>query len=378
MIHASLFSGVGAPELAAYCLGWENAFHCEITPFCRQVLNYWFSNSTSYDDITKTDFRKWQGEIDVLTGGFPCQPFSVAGRRKGAEDNRYLWPEFKRAIREIRPTWVIGENVAVILSMVQPSKSTNMENMSVTECAEEQEFVVESICKDLEDEGYTVQPMVIPACAVGAPHKRDRVWFIAHNNSFRLQKERSKQQTGWNSGIYSNEPISNSSSSGQFNWCSDWTKRSLYPNKKRITTESESEWFQWKCRTCKNISNISIKNDRAPSNSFGNRWSQSSILNGFIEESQKEECGEKQSCRTDCPQSWWRNFPTQSPICGGDDGIPDLLDINAVFKGVIHTKRKNTYTRWRTESVKAYGNAMVPQVIYQIFKCIDEIENNEK
>ena len=100
MRHASLFSGIGAPELAAYWLGWENVFHCEINPFCRQVLNYWFTNSKSYEDITKTDFREWQGKIDVLTGGFPCQPFSVAGKRKGTEDNRYLWPEFKRAIRE--------------------------------------------------------------------------------------------------------------------------------------------------------------------------------------------------------------------------------------------------------------------------------------
>lgn len=188
MRHASLFSGIGAPELAAHWLGWENAFHCEINPFCKQVLKYWFNNSTSYDDITKTDFRKWQGKIDVLTGGFPCQPFSVAGKRKGAEDNRYLWPEFKRAIREVRPPWVVGENVAGILSMVQPGKKTNMEGLPSSECTVEQEFVVETICKDLEAEGYDVQPMVIPACAVGAPHRRDRVWFIAYNNSFRLQK----------------------------------------------------------------------------------------------------------------------------------------------------------------------------------------------
>lgn len=116
MRHASLFSGIGAPELAAYWLGWENVFHCEINPFCRQVLNYWFTNSKSYEDITKTDFREWQGKIDVLTGGFPCQPFSVAGKRKGTEDNRYLWPEFKRAIREIRP---LGLLVRMLLASYQ-------------------------------------------------------------------------------------------------------------------------------------------------------------------------------------------------------------------------------------------------------------------
>ena len=91
---------------------------------------------------TKTDFREWQGKIDVLTGGFPCQPFSVAGKRKGTEDNRYLWPEFKRAIREIRPPWVVGENVAGILSMVQPGKKADMESMPATEHEDKQEFVI--------------------------------------------------------------------------------------------------------------------------------------------------------------------------------------------------------------------------------------------
>lgn len=374
MRHASLFSGIGAPELAAHWLGWENAFHCEINPFCKQVLNYWFCNSKSYDDITKTDFREWQGKIDVLTGGFPCQPFSVAGRRKGAEDNRYLWPEFKRAIREIRPPWVVGENVAGILSMVQPGKKVDMENKPSAEYAEEQEFVVETICKDLEAEGYTVQPMVIPACAVGAPHKRDRVWFIAHNNSFRLQKERTEQQTNWYSGVYPNESISNSSSGRQFNWCSDWTKRPILSHKQWNTTESESKWFQRKCRTCEDISSTSNEFYRASVNSFSNGWGESCVYDGFVDESPKEECREKQSCRTDCPQSWWRHFPTQSPVRGGDDGVSDLLDIEAIFKEVSYTHRKSPYIRWRTESIKAYGNAMVPQVIFQIYKFINEIE----
>lgn len=181
MKHATLFSGIGAPELAAYWLGWDNAFHCEINPFCQQVLKYWFNKSESYEDITKTDFRKWRGKIDVLTGGFPCQPFSVAGRRKGAEDNRYLWPEFKRAIREIQPCWIVGENVAGIISMVQPGEKIDVETSATVrsesneEISFEQEFVVETICRDLEEEGYTVQPVLIPACAVGAPHRRDRV-----------------------------------------------------------------------------------------------------------------------------------------------------------------------------------------------------------
>ena len=112
MVHGSLFSGFDAPSVAASWMGWENAFHCEINDFCNEILKYWFPNSEHYEDITKTDFSQWRGRIDILTGGFPCQPFSVAGQRKGADDNRYLWPHMLRAIREIRPTWVIGENVA--------------------------------------------------------------------------------------------------------------------------------------------------------------------------------------------------------------------------------------------------------------------------
>ncbi len=124
--HASLFSGIGGPEVAASMLGWENVFHCEINPFGRRVLEYWFPESDSYEDITKTDFRRYRGRIDVLTGGFPCQPFSVAGKRNGATDDRYLWPEMLRVIDEVRPAWVIGENVAGITSMVEPGETVEM------------------------------------------------------------------------------------------------------------------------------------------------------------------------------------------------------------------------------------------------------------
>lgn len=185
--HGSLFSGIGGPEIAAEEMGWKNMFHCEINPFGRKILDYWFPNSKSYEDITKTNFTEWRGKINVLTGGFPCQPFSCAGQRKGAEDDRYLWPEMLRAIREIQPDWVVGENVAGILSMVQPGSETALgrEESLFGEVDRErilhrQEYVVETVCNDLEREGYSVQPVVIPACAVGAPHRRDRVFFIAH------------------------------------------------------------------------------------------------------------------------------------------------------------------------------------------------------
>ena len=126
MKHASLFSGIGGAELAATWMGWENVFHCEISEFPRKVLEYWYPNSVSYEDITTTDFTSWRGKVDILTGGFPCQPFSMAGKRLGAEDDRYLWPHMLRAIREIQPTWVVGENVAGLVTMVQPGEEVEV------------------------------------------------------------------------------------------------------------------------------------------------------------------------------------------------------------------------------------------------------------
>lgn len=182
--HASLFSGIGGAEIAAAWLGWENLFHCDINEFGRKVLGYWFPKSKEYNDIKTTDFTEWRGRVDVLTAGFPCQPFSLVGKRRGADDDRYLWPETLRAINEIRPAWFVGENVFGIASMVLPGEEVDMGrtddlfdegNLYRTE----RRFVLDRICRDIEDAGYTVQPVVIPAGAVGAPHRRDRVWFVA-------------------------------------------------------------------------------------------------------------------------------------------------------------------------------------------------------
>lgn len=197
--HASLFSGIGGAELAASWLGWDNVFHCEIQEFQRKILHYWFPNSISYEDITKTDFSQWRGKIDVLTGGFPCQPFSVAGKRKGAEDDRYFWTEMLRAIWEILPPWVVCENVAGLLSMVQPGQEIEMgrtDNLFQEDYIyrTEQQFTIDVICHDLECAGYKVQLVVIPACAVGAPHRRDRVWIVAHSKSTRSERELLEQQ----------------------------------------------------------------------------------------------------------------------------------------------------------------------------------------
>ena len=116
MTIGSCFSGIGGELVAASMLGWDVKFFCEKNPFGNRVLSYWYPNAKNYEDITTADFSEWRGRVDVLTGGFPCQPFSYAGRRRGAEDDRYLWPAMHNAIDEIQPTWVVAENVAGILT----------------------------------------------------------------------------------------------------------------------------------------------------------------------------------------------------------------------------------------------------------------------
>ncbi len=171
MTHGSLFSGIGGFDLVAEWVGWENVFNCEIEEFPRKILNYYWPKSISYEDIKRTDFTIHRGRIDVLTGGFPCQPFSQAGKRKGTEDNRYLWPEFIRAIREIKPAYVVGENVYGLINWSGG-------------------LVFDQVQIDLENEGYEVAPVILPACGKNAPHKRNRIWFVAYNNKRNWKKNR--------------------------------------------------------------------------------------------------------------------------------------------------------------------------------------------
>ena len=376
--HASLFSGIGGAELAASWLGWTNVFHCEIQEFQRKVLEYWFPNSISYEDITKTDFSEWRGHIDVLTGGFPCQPFSVAGKRNGAEDNRYLWGEMLRAIRQIHPTWVVGENVNGILSMVQPSKETKMgrtddlfdENFIYRK---EQKFTIEVICEDLERAGYSVQPFVIPACAVGAPHRRDRVWIVAH----RTDTGTEDLQQGGKNGVSQSFFTADTNSNRQ----RDRKDKQIFEQRCNRTTNigkgckdatsSNTQCFgghkvenKIQCEQS-NGERIDGKGMfRTSFNTNGKGWNALRYDDGYSEAAQQ---AESQFGRADCPQSWWRNFPTQSPVCNRDDGLP--------FKVANLTL---SLAKWRSKSIEALGNAWVPQVVFEIFKAIDFYDKNNK
>jgi DNA (cytosine-5)-methyltransferase 1 len=294
MTHGSLFSGIGGFDLAAEWAGWENVFHCEWNEFGQKVLKYHFPQSITYNDITKTDFTIHKGQIDVLTGGFPCQPYSSAGKRLGTADNRHLWPEMLRAIREIQPRWIVGENVRGL---------TNWNGG----------MVFDEVQLNLETEGYEVIPFLLPACAVNAPHRRDRIWFIAYANRYGSNK------------LNSNNEINTS--------------------KRRINAQ---------CNFKQGFKNGFITNP----NSDRLEGSISAKFNKQI--SSKKKYDEK--CLSISKQKiQFENFPTKPPICGGNDGLSRSMD------GI-------TFSNWKKETIKAYGNAIVPQVALQIFNSINEYE----
>ncbi len=181
MLHLDLFSGIGGFSLALDQIFYEREnkhIFVEWDSFCQAILRKHWPTAEIYGDIRafiadarskkplrlsggKREESATIGECDLITGGFPCQPFSHAGRRKGTTDDRYLWPEMLECVTLFRPRWVIAENVAGLASWNEG-------------------LVLETVCSDLEKEGYEVQPFVIPAVAVGTPHRRDRIWIIAH------------------------------------------------------------------------------------------------------------------------------------------------------------------------------------------------------
>lgn len=158
MKHLDLFSGIGGFALAARWAGIETVAFCEIEEFPRKVLAKNFPGVPIHRDIHDLDGSEYAG-IDIITGGYPCQPFSIVGKRRGTEDDRHLWPEMRRIITQAKPAWVVCENVYGHITMG-----------------------LDEVLADLEAEGYAAQPFVIPACAKDAPHKRDRVWIVANSN----------------------------------------------------------------------------------------------------------------------------------------------------------------------------------------------------
>jgi len=308
MKHGSLFSGIGGFDLAAEWAGWENVFHCEINPFGQQVLKYYWPDSEMIDDVKDIEkFKKYEGTVDIISGGFPCQPFSLAGKRKGTEDDRHLWPAMLEVIRTVKPTWVVGENVYGIVSW-------------------DGGLVFEQVQSDLESIGYEVQAYVIPACAIDAPHRRDRTWFVAHSAGNGCLRCNCKDE------IDTNER--------GFNALNDIEYDDI--------TYSKSTRLERGNGTQK-----PIRSEQ------GNK---KDVTYAGCEQTRSEK---KSKWTSNYASGCFTNFPTQPTIRRGNDGFsPELVGI--------------TVSKHRNESIKAYGNAVVPQLVYQIFKAINEYEKITK
>jgi len=357
--HGSLFSGIGGFDLAAEWMGWDNMFHCEWNEFGQRILKYYWPKAISYEDITKTDFSIHRGKIDVLTGGFPCQPYSVAGKRKGKEDERHLWPEMLRAIREIQPRWIVGENVSGIITWNGG-------------------LVFEEVQTDLEAEGYEVWANVLPAASINAPHKRDRVWFIAFNSKCksawkydtgkgkRTGMEMEGNELGrcqWSKETNILKPSNNDgdASNTSNERCNDrsynWEERQICDNQNRNAQEDKPKGNRRKCGFSEigKVGNVA----NTDSTMFKRREKRNESQEGC-------KSINKQFRRYDkFYKSDFKEFPSQAPICDGDDGLSSRLDTI-------------TFPKWRTESVKGGGNAIVPQVALQIFKTIALYEKKER
>lgn len=272
MNHGSLFSGIGGFDLASSWMGWTNVFQVERDPFCRSVLSHYWPQTKRFEDVKTFDATGYSGRIDILTGGFPCQPFSTAGKRLGAADPRFLWPEFFRIIREIGPRWVVAENV-----------------LGLTNWADGVLF--DACCSDLESAGFEVFPVVLPACGYkNAPHRRDRIWIVARNEPGGSSVSLGGPTTADTDGLL----LEHGNREGE-------TQGATVPT---LGTES-----------------LNVPRD-------------------------------------------WEAFPSLSPVCRGDDGLPLGLD------GI-------TFPKWRRESLKAYGNAIVPGLAFELFQTLTATDGKD-
>jgi DNA-cytosine methyltransferase len=309
MNHGSLFSGIGGFDLAAQWMGWENVFQVEWDKYCQKVLAKNFPQTKRYGDIKEFDGTKYRGRIDIISGGFPCQPFSVAGKQKGKRDDRYLWPEMLRVIREIQPAFVVGENVPGIIKME-----------------------LENICLALESEGYEVQPFIIPSASIGAWDKRERVWIIAYNHSFRCSNEQKENGQSISNSIGFNKT---QKQAGREQQC-----RPLQSN--TITT------------------NIKVSIGKQPRNtrsgrngcSNGNSDIDCKSLQGHSGyESTKRQ---KDEIRRNGQANWLRDWiEVASELCRSNARVPNRMD-----------------------RIKSLGNSVNPYVVYQIFKAIEQLNNS--
>lgn len=322
----SLFSGIGGMDLGFQMASYEIAWQVEKDEFCNKVLEKNFPNVRRYQDVKEVSGDELE-KVDAVCGGFPCQPFSIAGHRRGKEDDRYLWSEMFRIIRELHPNWVLGENVA------------NFANMALDETL-----------ADLESEGYETITFIIPAIAVDAPHRRDRTWIIAYapDGYDSSQKSGNKQE----------REVDKSKGKRLFN---EFGGQDLFTSN-TDHERSKGKEFQ------------AAGNQQCDNEPFNFENTNSVRRSGWRKERRQIlecEITEDKITRSDSPlwnTKWERNWvEVATEFCRMDDGFSVRMD------GFKLSKAKH-----RRERLKSLGNACVPQIVYVIASMIKQVSELER
>ena len=333
-----LFSGIGG---FSYGLeqtgGFKTIAFCEKDKFCQKVLKKHWNDIKIYDDIR--DIRGSEIKTDIITAGVPCQPFSVAGKQRGKDDDRYLWDETIRVVAETKPKWFIGENVDGLINIANGS-------------------ILQQIQKDLEEESFQVQCLVIPASGIGAWHQRKRVWILGHsqhNGSSTTKEQRGNTQTSTRSQKRENSSLQSEGTSRSRNdgnvsntigelsdGCSGTTRHSKSELKGMVSDEAKN-WNKVRSETERCGKQTTTRGDVSNSNGEGLQG-HGVQANMEVEEGQVSSISSPQGQRT-----WWE---TESKLRGVPHGISYELDKD------------------RANRIKALGNSIVPQIAYQLFKSI--------
>ena len=335
MNHLDLFSGIGGFSLGLEKAGFTTKAFCEMDPFCKLVLNKHWKDIPVYDNIKTlhgTQIEKDIGAIDIITGGFPCQPYSVAGKQKGTNDDRYLWPEMFRVIREVQPTFVIAENVKGLVNI-------------------QDGMVFETVCSDLESEGFEVQTFIIPAAGIGAPHKRERVWIVAYSIS--NDKKQTIQRSDGEESRISKEYRKNDDTSRVTSGASG-------------VRSSRDEYVENSRRTLRQGSQFGTENENEIRKENANQSERSSqtredvVADTSSEQSDSQNYGQEQREVSE---------PKQIKLGGRSSGL--LWPSNWEFEPDVG--RVADGIPGRAHRLKALGNAIVPQIAEEIGKAIMKV-----
>ena len=375
MRHLDLFSGIGGFSLAARWMGWETVAQVEWDKWCQKVLAKNFPNALRFGDIvefnkmlqdgkittdtnsnrrtngevrnSKTEGNERQkqlnineggrmgydiGYIDIITGGFPCQPFSHAGKRKGVADERYLWPEMLRTIRILKPSFVVGENVAGLVSMDNGK-------------------TLDAILSDLENEGYQVESFIIPACAIGAWHRRDRIWIIAYANtpSDAIPRQNRKGIETKGEGVAINEQVGRrQQQTVQYEGLDDIPQHATNSLCKRYSESTRGKENK-KERTVCEEEQSNRNRIRAKVNGHSNSIADTISQRGCGRDTGREYAKDVRQQPGNSQHGYWDSEPSVGRVA---NGIPNRVD-----------------------RLKGLGNAIVPQIAFEIFKAIESVNN---